>query len=236
MIKNKLNITKLDSLGIGEVSKNIPKEVYIETTKSLVSRFNEIISPITETTSGLGRYIKQKFDNKVELEKAVGALTIENAIIKARNKGKLISPRHIKSFVTSLDEASKEIDVELHQMWENLISSQITESEFHPHFVKVLSYFSPSEANLLKSLHSSSEIGKDVSSYFSSPYEFKNYVFHDSDFSFKKWSYSCNLLIELGFARVVAPTKNEFKKEKSITLLYRTSSGDNFLNLVSDKK
>ncbi|TOC15016.1 hypothetical protein CGJ90_24490, partial [Vibrio parahaemolyticus] len=88
-------------------------EVYVQTTGTVLSTFNKLVAPITETTDGLGRYIRQKFDNMVDVEKAVATYTLENAVLKAQKKstalGQAISPPiHYKSFVKTLDEASKE--------------------------------------------------------------------------------------------------------------------------------
>ncbi len=115
----------LDLIGLGKTAKAIPKKVYEETTHALIKNFNEIVAPITELTSGFGRYLRQKFDNMVEAEKAIGAFTIQNAIEKANKKQAISPPKHAKSFIKSFEEASKETDPTLHELWENIISNQL---------------------------------------------------------------------------------------------------------------
>lgn len=62
----------LDIAGFGKIAKAIPPKVYERSATTLLTAFQQITAPITETTSGLGRYLRQKFDNMVEAEKATG--------------------------------------------------------------------------------------------------------------------------------------------------------------------
>lgn len=225
-----------DLVGLGKVAKSIPKEVYINSTNAIIESFNKIISPIAETTTGLGRYIKQKFDNMVETEKAIGAFTLQNAIEKAREKGGILTPQHLKSFISSFEEASKETDPILHEMWENIISNQLSDSEFHPRYVKVLSNFSAEEANLLLMLNTINKVGDGYSGYFGSPRDvFHHFVTKNRDKNLHKWSYSCNVLLELELAEVIAPHKGIYDPSDGVTILYKTKSGSRFLNTVTNK-
>lgn len=228
-----------DLVGLGKVAKAIPPEVYIKTTKTLLKTFNQIVSPITETTSGIGRYIKQKFDNMVAAEKAVATFTIQNAVEIANRKAKKIDAeirpsKHIKSFVSSLEEASKETDPVLHEMWEDILANQLLDSEFHPHFVKILAHFSSAEANLLLSLNSLESIGNSHSAYISyDPDSFTHFVKQIPSDIILPWTYSCDLLLEFGFANTVGPTDDFYKREDFVTILYRTKAGTQFLKAVS---
>lgn len=225
----------IDIIGLGETAKAIPKEVYTATTKAIIEKFDQIISPLTETTTGIGRYIRQKFDNMVEAEKVIASITLENAINKAKNKSDLVKPKHLKSFINSFEEASKETDPTLHEMWENLITNQLVESEFHPHFAKILSHFSSTEANILLSLNELNNLGKDFSIYFGNPTSFKHYVLKNYDKELIEWTYSCELLLDFGFAKVIAPDDNIYKKEDQVTILYITPLGKKFLETVTIK-
>lgn len=105
----------LDLVGIGKVAKAIPEEVYNRSAESLLTTFEKLVAPITETTHGLGRYVSQKFDSMVKVEKAIATYTLEQACAKARAKAASFrfgtrAPTHPKSFVKSLEEASKETD------------------------------------------------------------------------------------------------------------------------------
>ncbi|HCD1288866.1 TPA: DUF4393 domain-containing protein [Vibrio parahaemolyticus] len=227
----------LDLTGLGEVAKSIPPEVYVQTTGTVLSTFNKLVAPITETTDGLGRYIRQKFDNMVDVEKAVATYTLENAVLKAQKKstalGQVISPPiHYKSFVKTLDEASKETDPLLHEMWENLLAEQLVSHTFHPHFVEVLSHFSPSEARLLVSLRSKDEVTVHSGGYISyNDDSFTHWIKNGDENKLNEWNYSCILLHEFRFVGLLAVDKERYSN--GVTILHRTSSGDSFLKAVS---
>src|SRR5438309_1698905 len=105
----------LDIAGFGKLAKAIPPKVYERTATALITTFQQIVAPLTASTAGLGRYISQKFDNMVAAEKAIATYTIEKAVRRAKaraeSEGKhLIAPSHPKSFVKTIEEASKETD------------------------------------------------------------------------------------------------------------------------------
>ena len=224
---------------IVEIAKAIPDEVYIQSADAVVSNFNKLISPLTETTMGLGLYIKQKFENLVEVEKKVAVYSLQNALHKAKVKSEelgvpLITPVHAKSFVKSIEEASKEIDPLLHELWENLLADQFVNSQFHPHFVEVLPHFSPREAKLLSSLNSKENMGDHLWWDFWQPEDsFKHWVFKSTDRELKEWDYSCTLLKEFRFVDIFPHQKDAFKLEDKVVLLFRTEAGSNFLNTVA---
>ncbi|WP_028864737.1 Abi-alpha family protein [Psychromonas aquimarina] len=227
----------LDLTGLGEVAKSIPAEVYTQTATTVLTTFNKLVAPITETTNGLGRYIKQKFDNMIDVEKAVATYTLDNAVIKAQIKavalGQSISPPiHHKSFVKTLDEASKETDPLLHEMWENLLAEQLVDDAFHPHFVEILSHFSPREASLLVSLKPKAEITVHCGGYISYDVDHFTYWLRNGDNTeLNNWDYSCILLNEFQFIGLLSPGKEKYPEGTAI--LYRTRSGDAFLKAVS---
>jgi hypothetical protein len=49
------NDRSLDLLGIGKLVKSIPPEVYTRSTKTALAMLEELASPVTEATAGLGR-------------------------------------------------------------------------------------------------------------------------------------------------------------------------------------
>ena len=82
----------------------------------------------------------------VEVEKAIATYTLEQACNRARAKAATlqvatIAPAHPKSFVRALEEASKETDPVLHDLWASLLASQFLDGYCHPHFVRVTSSF-----------------------------------------------------------------------------------------------
>jgi len=221
MNENKDN-NSLDITGFGKIAKAIPDQVYIRSAKTLLITFEKLTAPITETTAGLGRYLRQKFDNMVEAEKAIATYTVEKAIIKARSKaektGRLVRPPlHPKSFVKAVEESSKETDPLLHEMWVNLLASQLIDDQSHPHFVEILPHFSQNEGGYIFFTYDS----------------FNYWIRKNGDSDLNKWTVSCVLLCESHFADILAPEKDKYEKEKHVTILYRTVSGQSFLDAVT---
>lgn len=228
-----------DLLGFGKLAKAIPDSVYEKSTETLLTTFEKLTAPITETTSGFGRYLRQKFDNMVSAEKAIATYTLEKAIRRARKKARkhhlsINPPIHPKSFVKAIEEASKETDPLLHEMWASLLASQMIQQQCHPHFVEILPHFSPAEAHLLVSLYNRDQVGQTGGGYLYFSYDiFRNWVRKAGDTNLETWTYSCVLLCEFGFADVLAPKKNTYPKEKEVTILFRTVSGNGFLETVT---
>lgn len=228
----------LDFIGIGKLAKAIPQSVYTQSTKTVIDTFTKLIAPITATTYGLGSYIQQKFNNMIDVEKALAAYSIQNAVAKAHAKttkigANIITPVHPKSFVKSIEEASKETDPFLHALWVNLLAGQLTNKNFHPHFVEVLPHFSPTEAKLLISLLGRDEIGKNSSYLAFHDDLFKYWVRRSGETTLNDWDYSCILLCEFRFAEVCAPITGVYFPDDHVTILYRTSAGNAFLSAVS---
>lgn len=228
----------LDIAGFGKIAKAIPAKVYEQSTKTLLSTFERLTAPITETTAGFGRYLRQKFDNMVEAEKAIAAFTIEKAIGRAKEKANksgcnIRAPLHPKSFVKAIEESSKETDPLLHEMWTNLLASQLIDDQSHPHFVEILPHFSPAEANILVSLVPRAEVGENSGGYIFFTYDSFNYwVRKNGDSELNKWSLPCVLLCEFRFADVLSPKEKQYE-DKGVTILYRTVSGQAFLDAVT---
>lgn len=145
----------IDLLGLGKLAKAIPPEVYKQTTKTALKTFESLVAPLTQMTDGFGRLIRQTFDNWVEVRQAIGTYTLEQAVIraKARAQGGLLQPPdHPKTFVRALEESSLETDSVVHEMWVNLLASQLVDRNSHPRFVSILSQLGPEEARLLLTL------------------------------------------------------------------------------------
>lgn len=225
----------LDIAGFGKIAKAIPPKVYERSASMLITTFEQLVAPITETTSGLGRYLRQKFDNMVDVEKAIATYTVEQAIARAKIRaaaiGKpLASPAHPKSFVRCIEEASKETDPLMHEMWTNLLTSQLIENKSHPHFVEILPHFSPAEAKLLVSLLPRSGVGENGGEYIYFNFDTFTHWMPKSDGPLIPWTMSCVLLCEFHFADLLGP-KGE--ASENTTILYRTETGTAFLSAVT---
>ena len=227
----------LDIFGIGEVAKAIPDKVYEQTADVTLIALKQLISPFTALTSGAGRYLTQKFDNMVEAEKAVAVYTIERALQKAKQRCaeagvEITQPQNTKVFVRTIEEASKEADPLLHEMWTNLLAAQFTDIGCHPHFIESLTHFSPNEARLLMQLRPMGLIGENGGNYIWSHEDiFANWVSH-ADGQVNPWSISCTLLCDFNFANVAAPKNG--RPEKT-AILYRTYLGSKFLEAVNNQ-
>src|SRR5436190_2513604 len=111
----------LDVAGFGKIAKAIPPKVYERSATALIATFQQLVAPLTESTAGFGRYIGQKFENMVAAEKAIATYTIEKAVRRAKARAELMGkditpPIHPKSFVKTIEEASKETDPLMHEM------------------------------------------------------------------------------------------------------------------------
>jgi hypothetical protein len=238
MAENTDKSSSLDLTGIGRVAEAIPPEVYTRPTESLVHTFEKLVAPITETTSGLGRYIKQKIDNMVEVERQMLTFTLEKAQNRAKIKADRLSanlapPAHHKSFVKSLEEAAREFDADLHEMWTNLIATQLIEGACSPNFVEILSLLGPNDAHLLTSLLSKSEVDQNAGGFLTFGNDFNSpWIQNSDDTSPKEWSYSCSLLCQFGFADKLCSSDDS--DDKKPWILYRTKWGTEFLKAGSD--
>jgi len=230
---------EMDLVGLGKVAEAIPDEVYIQTSEAVTGTFKKLVAPITETTAGFGRLIQQKFDNMVDVEKSLATYSVQRALTKAEAKARkrgvpIIAPVHPKSFVKAIEEASKETDPLLHEMWSSLLADQLINENFHPNFVGMLANFSPAEARLLMSLLSKGEIRGDDGGYISFTDDaFKHWVRQPREDDLNEWDYSCILLHEFRLANILAPKIGDYSEEDSVTILYRTEAGNTFLSAVS---
>src|SRR5258708_7327062 len=212
MNADKSDFEGVDLAGIGKLAKAIPKEVYTRSADTMLATLEALLAPLTETTSGLGRYIRQKFDNMVMLERALAIFTLEKALTRAKAKAARLStgilpPAHVKSFVKALEEASKESDPVLHEMLANLLASQTIEGFSHPHFVEILPHFSPAEAQLLVSLRGWDNVGQHGGGYvLVFVDQLRWWITHTGDPQPKEWNFSCALLCEFGFADLLSST------------------------------
>lgn len=220
-----------DLVGLGKLAEAIPDSVYEQTTETITSTFEKIIAPLTETTSGLGRYIRQKFDNMVEVEQSLCLYAIQNAQNKIIDKQ--LSINHIsnpKAVIKIIEEVSKETDPLLSVLWTNLLCSELIEQQSHPSFVNTLSSLSVKEALMLESLNSFNNIGDINSSVVIFPYKIKSWV-KENRGALHDWGFSCSLLCEFGLTKTVAPL--ERKQGEATVILYRTDIGEEFLKAVS---
>lgn len=222
----------IDLFGLGKLAKAIPEYVYTKTTDTPLKTFEIIIAPITETTSGLGRYIKQKFDNMVEIERSLLEYSLEKTKNKLERKGlKPNSSPSPRSIVRIIEELSKETDYLLNEMWTNLLCTEITSGKSHPFFINALSSLSKGEAILLQNLKSFDEVGEFKKNILMLPRSIRYYIIEDQGAQ-AEWNMPCALLLEYGLASTVVPKSHQ--SGDNTALLYRTELGDAFLKAVTE--
>ena len=225
----------VDIFGLGRIASAIPDRVYELSASTLVRTFESLLAPITETTGGLGRYVRQKFLNMVAAEKAIAVYTIGEAIHKAQERSRkagisITAPASTKTFVKAIEEASREDDVVLHEMWANLLASQLVDQACPPFFVELLSSLGKPEALILLELLPLEEVGPHVGGYFGiGDYAFTHWA-RQSAGPFRPWSVSCTLLIQLGLASMVGPFNSD---TQNLVLLYRSKLGTAFLGAAA---
>lgn len=140
-------------------------------------------------------------------------------------------PQHTKSFVKTVEEAAKESDHLLHEMWTNLLASQFFNDFAHPHFVELLSHFSRLEAELLLSLLPLEQLGGHGGGYFTSDFhQFTRWRRKAGDEP-ESWNLSVTLLLDFSFAGITSPKV----VEDSTPLLYRTATGPLFLSTCTQE-
>lgn len=226
-----------DFAGLGKLAKAIPPGVYKKTAATVLTTFEQLAAPLTATTVGFGELIKQRFATMVEVQRAIAAYTLEDACVRAQAKldakrAKLTPISHPKSFVRAFEEAAIETDPLLHEMWTNLLASQIAANDVHPFFVDLLSRFSPEEAQILASLNEFSQLGENGGRYIMINLDTNvpSWIRHADDIEPKPWTGACILLCEFRVADLVSlPGIDDHRP----SILYRTSIGTRFLRAVS---
>jgi len=131
-----------------ELIESVPESVWINLVTTATDTFKSIIKPITSVTSGVGRLIEAKFDRLIEGEKILIAENLRKADDKARLR--IDSPHPNPSTIIRIIEASKdEIDINLREMWSNLIANEMVDNSVHPKYIIILSQSSVEDALFL---------------------------------------------------------------------------------------
>lgn len=118
--------------------------------KTATDTFREAIHPITAVTSGIGRWLDQKFDNKVEVEKMLLADGLRRAVEKIEGDSRRIAASQNLATLSELVDGVSTVTEELvREMWVNLLSRELIAESVHPEFIAILKRLSRADANLL---------------------------------------------------------------------------------------
>lgn len=143
----------LDVTGAGKIAKAIPAKAWTRLFDTACTTFEQCLAPFTATTSGVGRLIQAKFDRMVEAEKILAADVLERATQRAFAAEKRPTGA-IKAnvVIAALDHAGQQTDVNLRELWANLLAQEITGGDVHPEVVRILSRLTAQEAQFLANL------------------------------------------------------------------------------------
>ncbi len=235
-----LSLKDIDLVGLGKLAKAIPPEVYKQTTKSALRTFESLVAPFTQTTDGVGRLIRQTFDNWVEVRKALGTYALKQALIRAKARADkqgqvLLPPAHPKTFIRALEESSEETDSVVHDMWVNLLASQFVDRNSHPRFVSILSDLAPEDARLLTTLKPRPE-DRRLSSFVGGSGGHSGKVLRwvsDLDGPDQPWNLSVTVLCQHSLAEISPRALHEVGPPPQPVLLFLTQFGEEFLAVVA---
>ncbi len=143
----------LDLIGIGKVVKSLPKKSIEDVVDVSIETFHKAVSPILETTAGLGRLIKIKFDSLVDVQKvyAVEALMKANEKVNNTSHKKKVIPK-ARIIIDSVESVSNETNDTLRDIWSNLIANELLTASVHPEFPRILNRLSVQDAQNLISI------------------------------------------------------------------------------------
>lgn len=106
----------MDLAGVGKAMQAIPQSAWAQLVDTACTTLDKALSPITETTHGIGRLIKAKFDRLIDVEKVMAAESIHSARQKARRSGKPSKDPRPHIFLRIIENTSNEIDIGIREL------------------------------------------------------------------------------------------------------------------------
>lgn len=124
------------------VAKQIPGDAWTRMVETACTTFESLLAPITESTSGVGRLIRHKFDVLLDAQKVLAAATMREAAEKAARvidvTPEETQPVAPDAVIAILEACSDEIDTELRTMWANLLARVLVGRTVHKELVYIL--------------------------------------------------------------------------------------------------
>ena len=213
-----------DLAGVGKVVKSIPKKSIEKIVDVTTETFQKAIAPIIETSDGLGRLIKVKFDSLVDIQKvyAVDALmSAKEKLEKTNIKTKAIPKANI--IMISLENASNETNNDLRNIWSNLIANELLTGNVHPEFPNILKRLSSQDAQTLNKIteENQSALIKEAIHRLINSFTLTSEIFSFTNESYQDFSHEH--LYRLGLI-----------KQSNAELWKLTKMGEEFLKSVTD--
>lgn len=159
----------IDLAGIGELAKAIPEKSWNQLVSTACETFQKALAPITELTGGLGRLISAKFDRLIDAEKILAAETMQRASKKVARVNKRPTGNSKPGIITSvITESSKQTDINLRELWANLLAQELIDGSVHPEVVSILTRISTEDAQTLARIAEQNPSSEYVTSFSSS--------------------------------------------------------------------
>ena len=137
----------LDLTGIGKMANAIPPEAWKASAEAATVTVQQIISPLTASTSGVARLIEGYFERLVDVQKINTAEVLRRTREKIEKSGKptvtQIEPRVL---VTAIENAGLQTDPTLSELWSNLLAQEFT-GGVHPEIPRILARLTVEDAN-----------------------------------------------------------------------------------------
>lgn len=143
----------LDLTGLGKAIEAIPDESWNLVFQTTCKTFSDLVSPLTELGSGVGRWLRQRFDSQIEFEKVLFADGLQKASEQIKIAGRQFgSTINLSTADKLVDGVSTCNDPDLRELWINLLSKELCEEDVHPAMIKALDTLSPADAKRLVEL------------------------------------------------------------------------------------
>ena len=155
----------IDLAGIGKAMQAIPEPAWQRLVETACATVEKVLAPITETTHGIGRLIKAKFDSMLDAEQVMVAESLTRAEDKARNSGQAMKAPRPQIIMLVIENSSRETDGGIRELWSNLLAQEIITDDVHPEIARILSRISSEDAQLLAEI--SDQKSSNVSKLFS---------------------------------------------------------------------
>jgi hypothetical protein len=141
---NNINVTAI------KIANTIPEKAWVRLVKTACDTFEKSIAPLTETTSGIGRLIKSKFDSLSEAQKVLVSETFERGNDKVKKSEKNIPPQqNLNVIIRVIEESARQTNGNIRELWANLLAQEILSNNVHPEITNILSRIDSEDAKTL---------------------------------------------------------------------------------------
>ena len=215
----------LDIAGVGKLAKAIPEKSWNKAVSTACETFEKCVAPITETTGGIGRLISAKFDRLVEAEKVLAAETFKKAREKVERASTAPKGNYKSSVIVRvIEQSSQETDVNIRNLWENMLAQELLDGSVHPEVVSILTRLTSEDAQTLAHIAETSPTGDYIKSFVNS--------FGSASVGVAGVSFSIKKRPQFTFSEKLLESLNLIERNENQWLL--TAIGEGFIASVSE--